>query len=103
MGFFLGGVAKFNGWDWKVYTKEDGLGGDGRVNDILVARDGTVWVTTCKGISRFQPETGHWQSFVYIKESLQAYYPANYFLKITQDNSGNIFFTNRHEAIIKME
>ena len=97
VGFSLGGVAKFNGWAWKLYTQEDGLGGDGRVNDVLVAKDGTIWVATCEGINRFQPEKRRWE---YI-ELPQMYDPPNYFLDITEDSSGNIFFANRHETIMK--
>jgi len=97
VGFFLGGVAKFDGIDWKLYTYKDGLGGYERINDLLVARDGTVWVTTCYGINILKPYASRWDYAL----MFQTYYPANYFLNMTEDDSGNILFANRHEAIIK--
>lgn len=97
VGFSLGGVAKFNGIDWKLYTYEDGLGGYERINDILVAQDGTIWVATCYGVNKLNPYATRWD-YILI---LQTYYPANYFLRMTEDSLGNIFFSNRHETIIK--
>lgn len=106
VGFFLGGVAKFNGWDWKLYTHEDkyfnkniseDFNRDGRVNDILAARDGTVWVGTCYGVNRLLPKEEKWQH-LYL---LQTHYPANYFLDIAEDGYNNVLLANRHNGIIR--
>jgi len=97
VGFSLGGVAKFNGTDWRSYSIENSFGGDGRVNDVLVTRSGIVWAATCSGLNKLQPGSKNWQHITlpYL------YYPENYFLKIAEDNLGNVFFTNRHEGITR--
>ena len=54
LGFFLGGVAYYNeGQIRKSYTTAEGLTG-GRVNDVRVDRDGTLWIATEGGISRLK-------------------------------------------------
>ena len=85
-----------------VYTELNGLV-DERVNDILASKDGTIWVATCKGVSNFNPKTGVWRSFTYTCDTLWLSSPVNYVLDFTQDESGNIFFANRHEAIQKWD
>jgi signal transduction histidine kinase/ligand-binding sensor domain-containing protein/ActR/RegA family two-component response regulator len=50
------GVAARAGEGWKVYTHEDGLVWDDcAANAFFAEPDGTVWIGTLKGLSRFQP------------------------------------------------
>jgi PAS domain S-box-containing protein len=54
LGFFLGGVAYFaDGRVGSSYTTADGLG-QGRVKDLRVERDGTLWAATEGGLSRLK-------------------------------------------------
>jgi ligand-binding sensor domain-containing protein/signal transduction histidine kinase len=57
IGFFLGGVAHLvNGEIRAVYGAEEGLGA-GRVSDLRIDRDGTIWIATEGGLSRLK--NGH--------------------------------------------
>lgn len=49
-----GGVAAFTGQSWTSWTTEDGLAG-GWARSVTVGGDGTVWVATKEGLSRFIP------------------------------------------------
>jgi signal transduction histidine kinase/ligand-binding sensor domain-containing protein len=54
VGFFGGGLLYFkDGRILKSYTSADGLG-VGRVNDLRVESDGTLWATTEGGLSRLK-------------------------------------------------
>ncbi len=51
------GVAVMAGGRWIVYTHEDGLGWDDcAANAFWPERDGSVWIGTLKGLTRFRPE-----------------------------------------------
>ncbi|HEX6717940.1 MAG TPA: two-component regulator propeller domain-containing protein [Pyrinomonadaceae bacterium] len=54
LGFFLGGIAYFgDGRIQNSYNAEQGLAG-GRVSDLQVAQDGSVWIATEEGLSRLK-------------------------------------------------
>jgi len=54
LGFFSGGVAYYNGGQIRAsYTVADGMTA-GRVNDINLDQDGTVWIATESGLSRIK-------------------------------------------------
>jgi diguanylate cyclase (GGDEF)-like protein len=48
-----GGLARFNGSEFKNFFMEDGLHST-RIHELLVASDGSVWIATVAGISRWQ-------------------------------------------------
>jgi len=48
-----GGLARFNGSDFKSFFLEDGLPNT-RIQELLAASDGTLWVATETGVSRWQ-------------------------------------------------
>jgi signal transduction histidine kinase/ligand-binding sensor domain-containing protein len=50
-GFYQGGIVYFADGKVRSYTAADGLG-EGRVNDLRVDRDGTLWAATEGGLSR---------------------------------------------------
>ena len=53
IGTYGGGLAKFDGKEWKRYTPADGLG-DLWVYDIVFdKKEGKMWVATWKGVSVF--------------------------------------------------
>jgi signal transduction histidine kinase/ligand-binding sensor domain-containing protein len=57
LGFFSGGIVHFiDGQARTSYSAHEGLG-KGRVNDVRVAADGTVWAATDGGLSRLK--AGH--------------------------------------------
>ena len=56
------GVSRYDGATWHTYTKDDGLASN-LVLHILPASDGTVWLATQGGISRFSPVTQTWSSY----------------------------------------
>src|SRR5687767_520871 len=54
LGFFLGGIAYYREGQIRAsYTIADGVTG-GRVNDFRLDQDGTLWIATEAGISRFK-------------------------------------------------
>lgn len=48
-----GGLARFNGGEFKNFFLEDGLPST-RIQELLAAGDGTLWVATAGGVSRWQ-------------------------------------------------
>lgn len=54
IGFFLGGIAYFEGGQIRAsYSAVDGLG-QGRVSDLKFDDDGTLWISTGGGLSRLK-------------------------------------------------
>ncbi len=50
------GVAVYSGTSWTTYTHEDGLAWDDcAANSFLAEADGTVWIGTLRGLSRYRP------------------------------------------------
>ncbi|HEX7503032.1 MAG TPA: two-component regulator propeller domain-containing protein, partial [Acidobacteriota bacterium] len=47
-----GGLARFNGSEFKSFFREDGLRST-RIQELLVASDGTLWIATVAGVSRW--------------------------------------------------
>ena len=56
----LGGVAVFNGVDFKMVTEEDGLVSD-NTTALLKDKDGNIWVGTSDGVSVFD-DTMKWMT-----------------------------------------
>jgi ligand-binding sensor domain-containing protein len=54
------GVYRFSQGSWVHYTMKDGLADD-TVNGLAVAKDGSVWVGTPKGLSQFDHD--QWRTF----------------------------------------
>jgi ligand-binding sensor domain-containing protein len=57
-GTWGAGLSRFDGKRWKTYTVKDGLPGN-LISDILVDREGIVWVATDGGIGYLQE--GRWR------------------------------------------
>ncbi|MBI4902145.1 MAG: response regulator [Acidobacteria bacterium] len=56
----LSGLYQWNGQRWLRYTSLDGLVWDDcNSRAILSEADGTIWVGTSRGLSRFRPRKGH--------------------------------------------
>ncbi len=53
LGFYEGGIVYFADGRVRAYSAGDGLG-EGRVNDLRLASDGTLWAATEGGLSRFK-------------------------------------------------
>ena len=47
-----GGLARFNGSEFKQYPRQDGLHST-RIHELLVGADGTLWIATVGGLSRW--------------------------------------------------
>ncbi|MFN2225286.1 MAG: hypothetical protein ACK2UY_03250 [Anaerolineae bacterium] len=69
------GVSHFDGATWTTYPMSDGQGGGqgngtlplpsaGTPQAVAVAADGTVWVGTTDGVSRYDPATGTWTGYL---------------------------------------
>ncbi len=56
------GVAVFNGKEWRNYDALSGPLGE-RVHSIATAPDGTVWMATSLGLSRYSEPTRQWNYF----------------------------------------
>ncbi|MBN1197342.1 MAG: diguanylate cyclase [Candidatus Aminicenantes bacterium] len=48
-----GGLARFNGDEFKVFSREDGLHSS-RIHELLTASDNTLWIATVGGVSRWR-------------------------------------------------
>ncbi|MBV8139281.1 MAG: hypothetical protein JO121_27175, partial [Deltaproteobacteria bacterium] len=59
MGFGFGGVGFLKAGHLTVYTEKDGVPG-GSVNQLLLDRDGTLWIATNSGLARLRG--GHCES-----------------------------------------
>jgi methyl-accepting chemotaxis protein len=59
------GLFRYSGEAWTQYGVGDGLPND-RIRDIEQTRDGSIWVSTDKGISRFDGST--WSQHTLLKE-----------------------------------
>lgn len=59
-----GGIASYNisSHETRIYTREDGLANNS-VYEILRDGSGKLWLSTNKGISRFDPVTEEWWNF----------------------------------------
>lgn len=56
LGFYQGGLAYFKDGELRAsYAAADGLG-EGRVNDLQLDRDGTLWAATDNGLSRVKKD-----------------------------------------------
>src|SRR5260370_23499735 len=53
LGFYEGGIVYFADGRVRAYSAADGLG-EGRVNDLRFASDGTLWAATEGGLRRFK-------------------------------------------------
>ena len=61
-GTWGGGVARFDGTEWRNYTKQDGLAGN-LVYSIAQSEDGVFWFGTNRGLSRFDGDS--WRNFTH--------------------------------------
>jgi ligand-binding sensor domain-containing protein len=52
VGTYGGGLSRFDGTSWKMYSSADGLG-DNWIYDIVFDEAGTMWVATWSGVSVF--------------------------------------------------
>lgn len=75
-----GGVYKHDGSNWSIYTDENGLPSN-CVYDIMESRDGTVWIASHSGISRF--DGNNWVQELDLDRRAW---------KIFEDSKGNIWF-----------
>lgn len=71
IGSWEGGLNRFdkNNNRWRAYTQQDGLPG-GFIYGILADNRDFLWLSTDKGISRFNPREGSFKNFE-IKDGLQ--------------------------------
>jgi hypothetical protein len=50
-----GGLARFDGQDWKVYDKSNSNLPDNEVNKIIVDKNDYIWMGTYAGLTLFKP------------------------------------------------
>lgn len=79
-----GGISRYDGRDWYVFTSEDGLAAK-NAKKIFEGKDGSIGVITDQGVYRFNNVA--WQ-LITTKESL----PNGAILTVVSDNSGNLWF-----------
>lgn len=89
----FGGVYKFNGEKWTVFTIEDGIPSS-MVLSILEDKSGNIWIGTDKGIARYN---GEYWSKVY---SLSGY---GNITELFEDSKGNIWCVPELGGILKIE
>ncbi len=61
------GLARFDGYSLRIYRQDDkdpGSISHNYINDIRLAADGQLWIATRKGLSRYQPLTDNFTSYL---------------------------------------
>jgi len=71
IGTYGGGLNKFDSEEdhWHIYSEEDGLCNN-TIYGILEDNDGNLWLSTIKGLSRFNPENETFKNY-YAEDGLQ--------------------------------
>ncbi len=59
---FTGGIARWNGQQWRVYTSDDGLMADS-IHALTQDSRGFPWAGTNNGIYYYDPDTDRWKAF----------------------------------------
>ena len=86
VGHLAHGVSVYNGESWQNYDFPDGPAGE-RVFAIATSPvDGSVWIATNGGLSRYQPTTGSWQTF-----DRSSGLPADEANAVASDARGNLY------------
>src|SRR5882724_4020687 len=80
------GLARFDGYAFVSYGKSEGLT-SGNVTDLLVTREGDLWVSTSEGLFRFRPRGP--PPFLAYRSSSDL--NASSIYTMAQDNSGTIW------------
>ena len=80
----LGGVSRYDGERFERFTDLHGLAGT-NVHDLLVDREGTLWVGTWGGLSRY--DGGRFTNLT-VHDGL----PSNGVMSISEDRSGRLWF-----------
>lgn len=90
-----GGVARFDGMKFTVFTTEDGLN-DNRVNTVFLDKKGDIWLGTQNGISRYDGKnfTSYGE-----KEGLKA----AKILAISEDQDGNFWIGTEKEGLYRYD
>ncbi|HUI90092.1 MAG TPA: two-component regulator propeller domain-containing protein [Anaerolineales bacterium] len=96
IGTFGGGLERYdrNTQSFAHYTQKNGLPDD-TVYGILADTDGSLWLSTNRGLSRFDPTSGKFRNYD-ISDGLQGdqFNPGAYF----ENHSGEMFFGGTHGA-----
>ena len=82
VGTHDGGVACYDGYDFKTFNRRDGLAGNG-VFGVLEDRDGCLWFSTNMGLSRYDGE--HFETF-------NPEEPSSFLWGSCMDLEGNLWF-----------
>ncbi|RNL55897.1 hybrid sensor histidine kinase/response regulator transcription factor [Pedobacter jejuensis] len=84
----LGGLNKFNGYDFTVFThneRDSKSISHNRVNVVFIDKDGNVWIGTDDGLNFYNPSD---DSFNHIPDAANQRY---FVYCVTQDRAGNIW------------
>ena len=89
----FGGVYKFDGEKWKIFTIEDGLPSK-RISNILEDKNGNIWIGTDKSIAKYNGED--WVAVF----SISGYGGID---ELFEDSKGNIWCATHSGGIFKLE
>jgi ligand-binding sensor domain-containing protein/tRNA A-37 threonylcarbamoyl transferase component Bud32 len=88
-GLFVGllekGLAYFDGDEWQVFTREDGLPSD-YVDDLLLLDDEELLVSFDRNVVRFDLETGEWETIPQLSDV------GLYDIRMHQAQDGSLWF-----------
>lgn len=89
------GIAHYNGNNWTTYTINNSPLPSNSVEDIKVATDGSVWISTPEGLAHVT--NGIWLVYNTANSPL----PFNDVNKIAVDDTGNVWFSDRQNGLYK--
>lgn len=99
-----GGIAKFDGNDWTLYTPDNSPIQDLICTDITVGNDGLIWSTNQRGVVSLDPE-GNWTTYDGSNTPMNSGL-AN-INKVLEDSSGKLWFlgndTEQHSGLISFD
>jgi len=89
------GIAHYNGNIWTTYTIDNSPLPSNYIQDIKMAPDGSVWISTMEGLAHFS--NGIWTVYNSLNSSL----PFNDVNKIAIDQAGTVWFSDRQFGLYK--
>ncbi len=97
-----GGLARYDGYKVKRYQHDPdnprSLSAS-YINDLLIDRDGELWVATKLGVNRYERATDDFARFRHFPQSLRLSSPS--VSSLLEDKAGHLWFGTRQDGLIR--